>query len=81
MGKWISVDDELPKPFHRVLVVYKYELLNKYRMPMHKGKRRLEVSSAYMDKNSKFYLFDIDESMYNSMNILYWMPYPKPPEE
>lgn len=79
MSKWISVDEEMPKQYQMVLVAFSYELPFKYRMPMHKGKRKMKVSTGYTDKHNMFRLNE-KGGFYNNITVSHWMPYPEPPE-
>lgn len=79
MNKWISVDDGLPDAYQKVIVAFTFELPIKYRNPF-SHKKIMRATSAYIDKYGKFHL-DEKGNFYERVNVRYWMPYPKPPEE
>lgn len=80
MSKWISVDDEMPDKYIRVLVAFTFDLPMKYRMPLYRGKKRMSVTTGYVDK---YNMFRLNESMstYRNVAVRYWMPFPDPPED
>lgn len=79
MDKWINVNDELPMQYASVIVAFSFELPLKYAMPFHKGKKKMGVTTGYMDKYNMFQL-NKNMSTYRNVEVMYWMPMPNPPE-
>lgn len=78
MSQWISVNDGMPNKYKNVIIAFSYNLPYQYGMPMHKGKKKIQVASGYVDKNDTFQIND-NVGLCNNVKVLYWMPYPTAP--
>lgn len=63
MSEWINVKDRLPENKHVVLVYNKFN----------------EMHVCKMDKNSNNYIFMLNDTSLQIINVTHWMPLPESP--